>query len=102
MRKRILESDEATEVVPALEDTEIVRKAKVQKAAPLAFTTKQDSSNKPVKLLYESDRGVQQASDQGATRSLETETETDRDARQVPLYFCQCAFAAIQLHEICH
>lgn len=58
-----------------------LRRAKLQKAAPLSFTTKQESDKGAVKLLYESERGVQQASDQGATRTLETETETDRDAR---------------------
>lgn len=65
------------------EDTEVVRKSKVQKAVPLAFSTKQATDKSSAKLMYEGSRSVQQASDQGATRTLQTETETDRDGRRV-------------------
>lgn len=78
-------ADEVEDTQTLDDDTEVVRKAKAQKSAPLAFSTKQGSDKGSVKLLYESDRVLQQASDQGATRMLETETETDRDARWVAI-----------------
>ena len=81
IRKRNVEDEEDDDNELALEDLEGMRKAKVQKQAPLTFTTKEDTSHQPVKLLYQSDGKLQQASDQGATRELETETAKDNDAR---------------------
>ena len=88
IRKR--PTDEEEEGVARDSDAEetVLPKAKLQKATPLSFTTKQGSDKGAVKLLYESERGVQQATDQGATRTLETETETDRDARYLDISAC--------------
>lgn len=71
-----------------------MRKAKQQKKAPLTFSTKDEASHQSVKLLYESDRKLQQASDQGATREVETETAKDNDARCAPLAVYQSLRAA--------
>lgn len=82
VRKRGGEEDE----VPDGEETEIVRENKMHKKNPLAFSTKREGAGESVKLLYKSDRQLQQADDQGATREVETETATDRDARYVSLF----------------
>jgi RING finger protein 113A len=60
-----------------------LRKAKAQKAGDkrLAFSTKSHGEDRLAPFKYESSRQLQQLGDQGATRTLETETEFDRDAR---------------------
>lgn len=83
MRKRPNDDFEDEELVSGLEEREALQRAKLQKQAPNTFSTKEPSSKQSVKLLYESDRNLQQATDQGATREVETETATDRDARYV-------------------
>lgn len=57
----------------------VVRKAQVQKDNPLAFTTKKDDKFQTFK--YESSRNIQQQTDMGATKEVETETQHDRDGR---------------------
>lgn len=81
LRKRNVEEEVEDDSAFALEDLEGMRKAKIQKKTPLTFSTKDEAKNKSVKILYESDRKLQQASDQGATREVETETAKDNDAR---------------------
>ena len=77
VRKREKQGDDETEE----QETEVQRQAKQQKKNPMAFSTKTEGGSSSVKLLYESDRRLQQSDDQGATRQVETETATDRDAR---------------------
>lgn len=83
VRKRPTVEDEEGPRDSALEEREDLQRAKLQKKATNTFTTKEASTGRGVKLLYESDRNLQQASDQGATREVETETATDRDARYI-------------------
>ncbi|KAK9806809.1 hypothetical protein WJX72_003538 [[Myrmecia] bisecta] len=65
----------------APEGPSVVRKAaKLQKEDPLAFSTK-SSGLRLETFKYESSRALQQQTDQGATATLETETQHDRDAR---------------------
>ena len=85
VRKRPASEEEDDEVTPAMEEREAIQRAKMQKSAPNTFRTQDTASKKSVKLLHESDRMLQQATDQGATREVETETATDRDARCVRL-----------------
>lgn len=59
----------------------VQRKAKQAKEAPLAFSTKQAGPSKLEIFRHEGNRALQQSTDQGATRTLETETQFDRDAR---------------------
>ena len=80
VRKRGAESEKEQDEA----ETDVVRHAKQQKKNPMAFSTKTETANQSAKLLYESDRRIQQADDQGATRQVETETATDRDARCLP------------------
>eukprot|EP00775_Hariotina_reticulata_P012479 gene12479-12613_t len=77
MRKRATDGAEA-----AVEEdkTAVVRKAKQQRTDPLSFTTKKDSTQ-DVALTYASTAEILAAKDNTATKSLETETEFDRDAR---------------------
>eukprot|EP00884_Botryococcus_braunii_P020037 jgi/Botrbrau1/6717/Bobra.0324s0008.1 len=63
------------------EDFGLVRKPKQQKDSALAFSTKQAGPSKLELFKHEGNRALQQSTDQGATRTLETETEFDRDAR---------------------
>ena len=81
VRKRLASEADDDDLGTALEEREAAQKAKLQKQAPNTFSTKERDSAQGVKLLYESDRKLQQATDQGATREVETETATDRDAR---------------------
>ena len=77
VRKRAQPDDEEED------DTMVVRKDKIQKAA-LNFTTKKDTpGSKRVVFQYDSSRMVQQSGDQGATKVSEEDTERDRDARLV-------------------
>ena len=80
IRKRPQEDDSETAAEESSEPG-FVRVTKAQKAAPLAFSTKQEGSRRPVTFAYDSSATLQQATDDGATKTLETETEFDRDAR---------------------
>ena len=51
------------------------------KPASAAFTTKKAEDEKLQTFKFASSKTLQQQTDQGATRTLETETQTDRDAR---------------------
>lgn len=62
------------------DDTVVVRKAKQLKGDPLAFTTKTDSKQEAT-LKFESNKALQQQNVNDATRSIQTETEFDRDGR---------------------
>ena len=60
--------------------TKVVRKAKTVRGEPLTFTNKQEGAEE-VHVTYESNKAIQSGKDNLATRELETETATDRDAR---------------------
>jgi hypothetical protein len=61
-------------------DSSVVQKAKQQRGAPLAFSTKKDEKD-AVTLRYDSNRALPAQVDNSATRALETETLYDRDSR---------------------
>ena len=77
LRKRPRDGDEAD--VP--EAAAPLAKTKPGKAGPIAFTTKRTDDEKLQTFKFEGNKALQQQTDQGATRSLQTETQTDRDAR---------------------
>ena len=81
VRKRPVSDEEDDELTSAMEEREAIQRAKMQKQAPNTFTTQSGANKNGIKLLHESDKMLQQATDQGATREVETETATDRDAR---------------------
>lgn len=78
LRKRPRDDDEADDTVSAAVST---AKLKPTKAATATFTTKKAEDEKLQTFKFTSNKLLQQQTDQGATRSLETETQTDRDAR---------------------
>lgn len=59
----------------------LFKRAKLSKAAPLAFTTKREGRMEDVGHSYESSRAIQSGVNDAATRTLETETEHGQDAR---------------------
>ncbi len=61
----------------------VMRPPKAPKIGALAFSTKQTGDDQVRPFKFASSRTVQQTTDQGATATLETETQFDRDARQV-------------------
>lgn len=63
----------------------LFKRAKLSKAAPLAFTTKREGRMEDVGHSYESSRAIQSGVNDLATRTLETETEHGQDARCVPV-----------------
>ena len=73
-RKRKLGSD-------VEEDHAIVRAAKPAKDVSLAFSTKRKEEDRLEPFKFQSDRTIQQLTDRVATKTLETETAFDRDAR---------------------
>lgn len=81
MRKRPAEEVDEEELLLAAEEREALQKAKMQKQTPNTFSTREAKNKQGLKLLYESDKQLQQSTDQGATREVETETAKDRDAR---------------------
>lgn len=81
VRKRPATEEEDDDLASAMDEREAIQRAKMQKQAPNTFSTQDTAKQKSVKLLHESDRMLQQATDQGATREVETETAKDRDAR---------------------
>lgn len=74
IRKRVSDG-----VVEDAGEGAILKKTQRVKDASLAFTTKKDEKFETFK--YESNNVVQQSTDQGATRQMETETQHDRDGR---------------------
>ncbi|KAG2486209.1 hypothetical protein HYH03_015171 [Edaphochlamys debaryana] len=62
------------------DDGGVVRKAKAARGEPLAFTTKREERPE-LMVEYAGSRALQDNKDSFVTRSLETETEYDRDAR---------------------
>ena len=58
-----------------------VVKRPARKDIPLAFSTKQEPVEKLEVFKFEESQQLQQATDQGATRINEQETEHDRDSR---------------------
>lgn len=63
------------------DNTAVVRKAKQQRGEPLAFSTKKDDKDKDVSVTFASTAAALAAKDESAFKTLETETEFDRDAR---------------------
>ncbi len=80
IRKRTVDTDEPGDTTDVA-----VTKSKFSKAGAAAFTTKKAEDEKLQTFKFESAKTLQQQTDQGATRSLETETQTDRDARYMTL-----------------
>jgi hypothetical protein len=87
LRKRPADEEgqqqQQTDNVTAAEDddpTVVQRKAKALRGEPLAFTNKTDNKES-VHVAFESSRAIQSGKDESVFKVLETETETDRDAR---------------------
>jgi hypothetical protein len=86
LRKRPADEEgqqQQTDNVTAAEDddpTVVQRKAKAIRGEPLAFTNKTDNKES-VHVAFESSRTIQSGKDESVFKVLETETETDRDAR---------------------
>lgn len=76
IRKRAAEEDAADEGEGGVQ-----RKAQRAKEGQLAFTTRKEDKFETFK--FDSSNILQQTTDQGATRELETETQKDRDGRCV-------------------
>jgi hypothetical protein len=80
--------------------TRIERKAKVARGEPLTFATKppgqqQAPGEDSVHVAYQTNRAVPTGRDDSVFKVLETETETDRDARWV------CAVVHVLLRRAC-
>ena len=70
---------------PSTSAPPIARRAKLLKAeAPMAFTTRRGNDDRAAPFQFKSSRTLQQTTDQGATATLETETDFNQDARWVP------------------
>lgn len=85
LRKRPAEeegSGQPTDNVTAEDDdpTVVQRKAKAIRGEPLAFTNKTENTES-VHVAFESSRTIQSGKDESVFKVLETETQTDRDAR---------------------
>uniref|UniRef100_A0A383WNP3 C3H1-type domain-containing protein n=1 Tax=Tetradesmus obliquus TaxID=3088 RepID=A0A383WNP3_TETOB len=79
LRKRATDDDAAA--AEADDDkTAVVRKAKQQRGEPLAFSTKKEGPQ-DVAVTFASTAAALAARDESATKTLETETEFDRDSR---------------------
>ena len=78
IRKRPAEDQTADEVATDL------KVPKLSTTAPaVAFSTKRVPDERVQPFQFQSNRTVQQAGDQGLFKTLETETEFDKDARYV-------------------
>jgi hypothetical protein len=83
VRKRKEEADDE----PEEEHSPVVRLSKAKKESALDFSSSKVNNLEPgavrdgTKFKVESSRLVQQNTDNGATRELETETQKDRDGR---------------------
>ena len=77
IRKRPAEDSDEAAAAP------VIKAAKFSAAAAPAvnFSTKRGEDSKLAPFVFESDRTLQQQTDQGLTKTLETETAFDRDAR---------------------
>jgi len=65
------------------DQSNVVRKAKQARGDPLSFTTRTDRAEDLSGVQYQGSHTLQAGADTKATAMLETETETDRDARSV-------------------
>ena len=84
IRKRPAEDQTADEVTTDL------KVPKLSTSAPaVAFSTKRVPDERVQPFQFQSNRTVQQAGDQGLFKTLETETEFDRDARSVHKLICK-------------
>ncbi len=95
VRKRTLdEADEPSDPQAAIAAA-IAASGKRSKAVKggRAFSTKKDDDDKLQTFKYSSSNMLQQQSDQGATATLETETQHDRDARYVIAVWCKLKLA---------
>ena len=63
----------------------VLKIPKTSTTAPaVAFSTKRAPDERVQPFQFKSDRTIQQSGDQGLTKTLETETAFDQDARYVP------------------
>ena len=77
MRKKEAEEEEGAEN----DQSAVVRKAKQARTDPLSFNTRTEKSEDLSGVQYAGSHGLQSGTDNKATAMLETETQTDRDAR---------------------
>ncbi len=73
--------------------TQVEKKAKAGRSDALTFNSKQQTDEQ-VHVTYESTRAIQSGRDESVFKTLETETEVDRDARYVQR--TQLAFCCLQ------
>ena len=88
IRKRPAADEAADSVADGAggDEGSVMRPPKAPKAGGFAFTTRQTNDDQMRPFKFASSRTVQQTTDQGATATLETETQFDRDARFVIVY----------------
>ncbi|KAK3235114.1 hypothetical protein CYMTET_54666 [Cymbomonas tetramitiformis] len=77
VRKRANVSDDEGEA----RGSSVVRSSKAKKESAIEASSSKGKTGGSTRFAYESNRQVQTHNDQGATKMLETETATDRDAR---------------------
>ena len=77
MRKKETEEEESIDN----DQSAVVRKAKQARTDPLSFNTRTDKSEDLSGVQYAGNHRLQSGTDNKATAMLETETQTDRDAR---------------------
>ena len=63
------------------DESAVIRKAKQARGDPLTFTTKTDRTEDLSGVQYDSNQAIHGGRDSLATAMIETETQTDRDAR---------------------
>ena len=80
VRKKDTEEEEADEHD---DKSAVFKKAKQARGGPLSFTTKTDRAEGLSGVAYAGSHALQSSTDTKATAMLETETQTDRDARLV-------------------
>lgn len=87
IRKRPNDEEAAVDGAVDEEDsTQVVRKAKIVRGDPLAFSSKTEGAEE-VQVTFDSNKVIQSGKDQTVFRTLETETETDRDGRWVACFY---------------
>ena len=77
LRKKDAEEEEEEQN----DQSAVVKKAKQARGDSLMFTTKTDRAEDLSGVQYQANQAIQSGRDSLATAKLETETETDRDAR---------------------
>lgn len=82
IRRRPRDDDEEDSEAGPVGAPQAAKKVKVGKDASMVFSTKRQGE-KMETFKFSSSRALQQQTDQGATNTLETETQFDRDARLV-------------------